>query len=40
MKTQLRLLLKTIPSIPVYFYLAFLALTSTGFFIMLLMVVG
>ena len=40
MKAQLRLLMKNIPSIPVYFYLLFLALTSTGAFILLLMVVG
>ena len=40
MKSQIRLLLKTIPSIPVYFYLLFLALTSTGLFIGLLAVVG
>ena len=40
MKTLLRLRKKNLPSIPVYFYLFFLALTSTGFFIALLMVVG
>lgn len=40
MKAQFRLLMKTLPSIPVYFYLLFLALTSTGVFIVLLMMVA
>lgn len=36
MKTQLRALLKTLPSIPIYFYLLLLALASTSGFIFLL----
>ena len=39
MKDQIKNLMKSLPSIPVYFYLLFLAITSTSVFIFLLMIV-
>jgi len=39
MIVQIKILMKSIPSIPVYFYLFFLALASTSAFILLLLYV-
>lgn len=39
MRTQIKTLIKTLPHVPVYFYLLFLAITSTSLFIFLLMVI-
>jgi hypothetical protein len=36
MKTQLKMTMKKLPSIPVYIYLVVLAITSTSLFIVLL----
>lgn len=40
MKTRLKLLIKEIPSVPVYFYLLLLAISSTSAFILLLSMVS
>jgi len=40
MKTHLKALIKTVPAIPIYFYLLLLAVTSTSLFIFLMTIVA
>lgn len=40
MRTQIKVLLRNIPAVPIYFYLLFLSVTSTTLFIFLMLAVN